>query len=72
MLASTGRKAEAIDGVEAGRSIDGRDVNALFNLTINLVESGRHDEARRYGTRFIAAAPPAMRADVETIKRAIQ
>jgi len=71
-LAGMGRKAEAIAAWTRAVSIDGRDVNALFNLTINLVEAGRRDEARRYGTQFIAAAPPAMREDVETIKRAIQ
>ena len=71
-LAGMGRKAEAIEAWTRAVSIDGRDVNALFNLTINLAEAGRRDEARRYGTQFIAAAPPAMRADVETIRRVIQ
>ncbi|MEO7275847.1 MAG: tetratricopeptide repeat protein, partial [Vicinamibacterales bacterium] len=71
-LAAQGRKEEAIEASKRAVSLDGADVNALFNLTINLVESGRRGEARQYGEQFIAAAPPAMRADVETIRRAIQ
>jgi len=71
-LAGMGRKAEAIEAWTRAVSIDGRDVNALFNLTINLAAAGRRDEARRYGTQFVAAAPPAMRADIETIRRVIQ
>jgi cytochrome c-type biogenesis protein CcmH/NrfG len=66
------RKADAIEMWKRAVSLDGSDVNALFNLTINLVEAGRRDEARPFGLRFIEAAPPAMRADVETIRRAIQ
>jgi arylsulfatase A-like enzyme/Tfp pilus assembly protein PilF len=71
-LAGMNRKADAIEMWKRAVSLDGSDVNALFNLTINLVEAGRRDEARPFGLRFIEAAPPAMRADVETIRRAIQ
>ena len=40
-----------------------------MNLTLNLAEAGRLDEARVYGGRFAAAAPPEMKADVETVRR---
>ncbi len=53
-------------------ALDGTELNALFNLTINLAAAGRRDEARMYGERFIAAAPPAMQTDVAAIRRAIE
>ena len=33
--------------------------DALYNLTVTLVDLGRRDEARAYGERYIATAPPA-------------
>jgi hypothetical protein len=49
--------------------LDPGDLNALFNLTVNLAEAGRREEAAPYAERFIAAAPPGMQADVATIRR---
>ena len=72
VLASTARKAAAIDEWKRAIALDGSDLNALFNLTLNLAETGRTQEARSYGERFIAAAPPAMREDVEAVRKAIR
>jgi arylsulfatase A-like enzyme/Tfp pilus assembly protein PilF len=69
VLATTGRKADAIDAWKRAVSIDASDLNALFNVTLNLAEAGRMDEARPYGERFIANAPPEMQRDVTTIRR---
>jgi len=45
------------------------DFNALFNLTMELFESGQAGEARRYGERFVATAPPAFFAqDIARIR----
>jgi tetratricopeptide (TPR) repeat protein len=69
VLAGTGRRAEAIESWRRALSIDPAELNALYNITVNLVDAGRRDEARQYGDRFIAAAPPGMRADVAAIRR---
>jgi arylsulfatase A-like enzyme/Tfp pilus assembly protein PilF len=71
VLASTSRKADAIDAWKHAVTLDPSDVNALYNLTVNLADAGRMDEARTYGDRFIANAPPQMQQDVETIRRII-
>jgi arylsulfatase A-like enzyme/Tfp pilus assembly protein PilF len=68
VLATTGRKTEAIEEWKRAVTLDGADFNALFNLTLNLAETGRADEARNYGERFVATAPPQLLRDVETIK----
>ena len=31
--------------------------DALYNLTVTLVDLGRRDEARAYGERYVATAP---------------
>jgi tetratricopeptide (TPR) repeat protein len=69
VLASTERKPEAIEAWTRALQIDAGELNALFNLTVNLVEAGRLDEAREYGERFIAAAPPALQQDAATVRR---
>jgi hypothetical protein len=33
-------------------------------VTVNLAQAGRRDEARAYGERFMALAPPELRRDV--------
>ena len=72
VLAGTNRKSEAIDAWKNAVAQDATELNALYNLTINLAAAGRRDEARTYGEKFIAAAPPALQADVAAIKRAMQ
>ena len=72
VLASTGRKPEAIDTWKRALALDASDSNALFNITLNLAEAGRQDEARTFGERFIAAAPAAMREDADVVRRVIR
>jgi arylsulfatase A-like enzyme/tetratricopeptide (TPR) repeat protein len=70
-LASTGRRSDAIDAWKRAVALDGSDFNALFNLTVNLAQAGRGEEARVYGQRFIQTAPPALKRDVDEIRRLI-
>ena len=72
VLASTNRTREAIDVWKNAVALDPGELNALYNLTINLVAANRHDEARSYGERFIIAAPPTMQADVAAIRKKIR
>lgn len=71
VLAQTNRKPDAIDAWKRALENDPNELNALYNLTLNLVEAGRREEARAYGERFIAAAPPALAQDVATVQRLI-
>jgi arylsulfatase A-like enzyme/Tfp pilus assembly protein PilF len=68
VLAGTGRKPESIEAWTRAVQIDPGELNALYNLTVNLAEAGRLDEARTYGERFVAVAPPSMRADAAAIR----
>jgi arylsulfatase A-like enzyme/tetratricopeptide (TPR) repeat protein len=72
VLAGTNRKSEAIDEWKMAVALDPTELNALYNLTINLAAAGRRDEARTYGERYIAAAPPALHADVAVVERALR
>jgi tetratricopeptide (TPR) repeat protein len=73
VLASTNRKAEAIDAWTRAVSLDSMAVDALFNLTVHLAAAGRRDEARAYGERYLAAAPPALyQQDIVTIRRVLE
>jgi hypothetical protein len=38
------------------------DFDALYNLTLELINQGRMDEARQFGDRYIASAPPSLHA----------
>lgn len=58
-LARLNRLPEALDAWRKAVSLNPNDFNAMFNLTMELFESGQFDEARRYGERFVATAPPA-------------
>jgi arylsulfatase A-like enzyme/Flp pilus assembly protein TadD len=69
VLASNSRKADAIDTWKHAVTLDPSDLNALYNLTVNLADAGRMNEARAFGDRFIANAPPQMGQDVATIRR---
>jgi arylsulfatase A-like enzyme/Tfp pilus assembly protein PilF len=60
VLAETGRKPEAIDSWKKAAELDGREFDALYNLTVLLSEAGRIDEARTYARQFVATAPPAL------------
>lgn len=58
-LTRLNRLPEALDAWRAAVRLDPRDFNALFNLTMELFESGQAGEARQYGQQFVATAPPA-------------
>jgi arylsulfatase A-like enzyme/Tfp pilus assembly protein PilF len=68
----TGRGSNAIEAWRRAVELDGTEFDALFNLTISLVQSGQLDEARHYGDQFLATAPPAFYgADLAEIRRLI-
>ncbi|HYN10223.1 MAG TPA: sulfatase-like hydrolase/transferase [Vicinamibacterales bacterium] len=70
ILAETGRKSDAIESWKRAVALDGSEFDALYNLTILLVEAGRLNEAREYAQRFVATAPPALyRADIDQMRR---
>jgi len=60
VLAESGRKHEAIDSWKRAVALDGREFDALYNLTILLLEARQMDEARAYAKQFLATAPPAL------------
>jgi tetratricopeptide (TPR) repeat protein len=60
VLAETGRKPEAIDSWKTAVELDGREFDALYNLTVLLSEAGRIDDARAYARQFVDTAPPAL------------
>jgi arylsulfatase A-like enzyme/cytochrome c-type biogenesis protein CcmH/NrfG len=60
VLAETGRKPEAIDSWKTAVELDGREFDALYNLTVLLSEAGRIDDARTYARQFVDTAPPAL------------
>ena len=72
VLAASNPRDEAIEEWKRAIAIDNVELNALYNVTINLAAAGRRDEARGYGEKFIAAAPPAMQADVAVIRNALR
>lgn len=71
VLAGTDRRREAIEAWKSAIAIDPVELNALYNLTINLAAAGRGDEAKVYGERFIAAAPTTMKTDAAAIRKAM-
>jgi tetratricopeptide (TPR) repeat protein len=60
VLAESGRKREAIDSWKRAVALDGREFDALYNLTILLLEARQTDDARVYAKQFVATAPPAL------------
>ena len=68
-LTRLNRLPEALDAWRKAVSLDPNDFNALFNLTMELFESGQAGEARRYGEQFVTTAPPAFfAADIARIR----
>jgi arylsulfatase A-like enzyme/Flp pilus assembly protein TadD len=63
VLAQRGQLPAALDAWREAARLDPREFNALYNLTMELFASGRIDEARQYGERFVATAPPALFGD---------
>jgi superkiller protein 3 len=69
VLSQTARKAEAIEMWKKAVELDASELDALYNLTVTLLELGRRDEARIYGERYVATAPPALYgADIARIR----
>ena len=60
VFAESGRKSEAIDNWKRAVALDGREFDALYNLTILLLEARQTDDARAYAKQFVATAPPAL------------
>ncbi len=69
VFAKTGRGNDALDAWKRAVTIDGSDFNAMFNLISGLAQSGRVDEARQYGERFVNTAPPQLAAEIAAVKR---
>jgi tetratricopeptide (TPR) repeat protein len=69
LLAGTGRRDEAIDAWKHAVEADPGELNALYNLTLKLVEAGRGPEAKAYGQRFLAQAPPAAAQERQDIRK---
>ena len=67
------RKQQMDNAIESWRravEIDGTEFYALYNLTLALAQKGARDEARAFGERFLATAPPAFfGGELNAIKR---
>jgi arylsulfatase A-like enzyme/Tfp pilus assembly protein PilF len=62
VLARTKRGAEAVESWKRAVDLEPADFDALYNLTLELINQGRMDEARQFGDRYIASAPPSLHA----------
>lgn len=72
--AQTSRKAEAIESWKRAIALSPAEFDALYNLTVTLVETGQVDEARRYARQFVDTAPsstygPSIRQLQEFLKK---
>ena len=63
VLAQRRQLPAALDAWREAVRLDPREFNALYNLTMELFASGQIAEARQYGERFVATAPPALFGD---------
>jgi protein O-GlcNAc transferase len=73
VLAQTDRKTDAVDEWKRAVALNPTEFDALYNLTVTLIELGRQDEARTFGEQYIASAPPAFyRADIARIQTLIR
>jgi Flp pilus assembly protein TadD len=62
VLVKTGRGSEAVDSWTRAVELEPTEFDALYNLTIELLAQGRIDDARKFGDRYLASAPPALYA----------
>jgi tetratricopeptide (TPR) repeat protein len=70
ILASSGRKKEAIESWKQAVALDGQQFNAMYNLWSELAAAGARDEAARYGRQFVSTAPPAFfKLDIERVEQ---
>ena len=70
VFAKTGRRHDAIDAWKRAVDLEPTEFDALYNLVVELVAAGRLDEARMYGARYVATAPPAFHAaDIAHVRK---
>ena len=70
ILSRQQRPDEAIDAWRRAVDLDGREFDALYNVTLALAQRGARDLAVSYGERFLATAPEAFyAADLANIRR---
>lgn len=70
VLARRNRLPDALDAWRRAVALDPGELNALFNLTMELFASGQIEEGRRFGERFVATAPPAVfAADIARVRQ---
>jgi Flp pilus assembly protein TadD len=73
ILASVGRKKEAIESWKQAVALDGEQFNALYNLWSELAAAGARDEAVRYGRQFVNTAPAAFfKADIDRVEQSLR
>jgi arylsulfatase A-like enzyme/Flp pilus assembly protein TadD len=66
-LFQQGRAADAIEEWKKAVALDAAEIDALYNLWLELARAGRHDEARSYGEQYVRTAPPYNRAEIAQI-----
>lgn len=72
VLGKTGRGPEAVEAWKRAVDIEPTEFDALYNLTLELVAERRFDEARQFGNRYVATAPPALyAADIAHVRTLI-
>ena len=70
ILATAGRKKDAIESWKQAVALDGEQFNALYNLWSELAAAGADEEAIVYGRQFVATAPPAFfKPDIERVEQ---
>jgi tetratricopeptide (TPR) repeat protein len=66
----TDQMDNAVESWRRAVELDGTEFDALYNLTLALAQRGAREEARAFGERFLATAPPAFFAgELSNIKR---
>jgi Flp pilus assembly protein TadD len=69
ILARRGEKEGAVFHWMIATKVDPTDFDALYNITVTSMELGRREDAKMYGERYIATAPPAFYAkDIARIR----
>lgn len=60
ILHRRGRTTDALNEWREAVRLDPRELDALYNLTVELFAAGQAAEGRRYGRQYLDAAPPAL------------
>lgn len=72
VLARTGRRPEAIDAWKRAVALDKTEFDALYNLVVTLIETGRIGEARTYAAQFVNTAPPVYQREIAQLRALIE